>query len=68
LSSDGKFYTCLFNGQGHDLRALLRDRATDRELTDFISGIWRARGDRYSELRAQSYKPPVKAEMSHIGG
>ncbi|QIF01331.1 GTP 3',8-cyclase MoaA [Roseimicrobium sp. ORNL1] len=71
VSSDGKLYTCLFNGQGHDLRSLLRDGATDEELADFVRGVWHKRDDRYSELRAHQPQQPqqvAKAEMSRIGG
>lgn len=68
VSSDGKFYTCLFNGQGHDLRGLLRDGATDQDLADFVRGVWRVRDDRYSELRAHLPHQTAKAEMSHLGG
>ena len=68
LSSEGKFYTCLFNGQGHDLRALLRAGAGDEEMARFITDVWTRRGDRYSEIRAQTPQRVVKAEMSHIGG
>ena len=32
LSTDGKLYTCLFAGAGHDLRALLRQGANDDDL------------------------------------
>ncbi len=32
LSADGTLYTCLFATHGHDLRALLRDGASDAEL------------------------------------
>lgn len=68
LSSDGKFYTCLFNGEGHDLRGLLRSGAGDEEMARFITQVWAGRGDRYSELRAKGARPVMKAEMSHIGG
>ncbi|WP_113957197.1 GTP 3',8-cyclase MoaA [Roseimicrobium gellanilyticum] len=68
VSSDGKLYTCLFNGHGHDLRSLLRDGATDLELADFVRGVWRVRDDRYSELRAHLPPQTAKAEMSHLGG
>ena len=35
-----------------------------------IAGLWRARSDRYSELRALSAsgEAPPKVEMSFIGG
>jgi cyclic pyranopterin phosphate synthase len=52
LSTDGKLYTCLFAGAGHDLRALLRQGANDDDLRAALTRIWRGRGDRYSELRA----------------
>ena len=32
LSSEGKFYTCLFAAHGLDLRAAMRGGATDAEL------------------------------------
>ncbi|MBL8157612.1 MAG: GTP 3',8-cyclase MoaA, partial [Anaerolineae bacterium] len=69
LSTDGKLYTCLFAGSGHDLRALLRAGASDAELSSVIGAIWRARGDRYSELRsAATAALRTKVEMSYIGG
>src|SRR5580692_5303861 len=51
LSSDGKFYTCLFATHGLDLRAAMRGGANDGELLQLIRGTWRGRTDRYSELR-----------------
>jgi len=68
LSADGKLYTCLFAVRGHDLRALLRDGASDEELTAALRGIWRARTDRYSELRSAETAGLEKVEMSYIGG
>lgn len=72
LSTEGVLYTCLFAASGHDLRALLRGGNTDQEITAAVSHLWRARTDRYSELR--STKTPGtasaarKIEMSYIGG
>ncbi len=72
LSAEGKLYTCLFAVRGHDLRALIRGGATDEELGEKLREIWRVRGDRYSELRAQNTDDPAigerKVEMSYIGG
>jgi Molybdenum Cofactor Synthesis C len=51
LSAEGRLFTCLFAVAGHDLRALLRDGASDAETSAAIGGIWRMREDRYSELR-----------------
>jgi cyclic pyranopterin phosphate synthase len=68
LSADGKVYTCLFAVKGHDLRALLRGGASDDELAVALSAVWRARGDRYSELRSAATPDPERVEMSYIGG
>ena len=68
LSAEGELYTCLFGARGHDLRALLRDGATDEAIAAAIAGIWRVRADRYSEIRAGNTIPLAKVEMSRIGG
>lgn len=72
LSTDGKLYTCLFAGGGHDLRALLRSGRTDGEITTAIAHVWHERSDRYSELRSEQASSSVpasqKIEMSYIGG
>ncbi len=68
LSTDGKIYTCLFASQGHDLRGLLRDQASDDALAAAITAIWQQRDDRYSEIRNQASPNTKKIEMSYIGG
>ncbi len=80
LSADGKLFTCLFASEGTDLRAPLRDGASDRELAALLAGVWGARADRYSALRAgEGASPPGRGragrdrpgpriEMSYIGG
>ncbi len=69
LSSDGVLYTCLFATRGHDLRAPLRHGESDDALLEKIRGVWRARADRYSELRATAHEQPLnKVEMYYIGG
>lgn len=75
LSTEGQVYLCLFAGQGHDLRSLLRGGASDAELASAIAHIWQGRSDRYSELRASlpaEAAEPVsgtrRVEMSYIGG
>jgi cyclic pyranopterin phosphate synthase len=68
LSADGQVYTCLFAVKGHDVRALLRGGASDEELTAAVADIWRARTDRYSELRSAATSDLQKVEMSYIGG
>jgi cyclic pyranopterin phosphate synthase len=69
LSSDGVLYTCLFATRGHDLRTALRAGASDEELLERIRGTWKARTDRYSELRATLHdSAEKKVEMYYIGG
>ena len=76
LTADGQLYTCLFATAGHDLRAPLREGATDDELLRAISSAWEQRSDRYSELRSLATTRPLpvinadpdRVEMSRIGG
>jgi cyclic pyranopterin phosphate synthase len=73
LSTEGKLYTCLFATSGHDLRALLREGRSDEEISTAVAHVWRARADRYSELRTgntDGLAPASrkKVEMSYIGG
>jgi cyclic pyranopterin phosphate synthase len=77
LTADGQLYTCLFANAGHDLRQLLRSGSTGYELETAIRDVWRAREDRYSELRtlattagarALPVIDPGRVEMSRIGG
>lgn len=76
VTADGKLVTCLFSERGHDLKALLRNGATDESIKEFIAAVWRGRTDRYSEerfeamqsaegYRAQEHK---KIEMITLGG
>ena len=68
VAADGQFYTCLFASTGHDLRALLRSGLDDEALLMAIREIWKARDDRYSEIRSSATTALPKAEMSKIGG
>ena len=68
LSAEGKLYTCLFATTGTDLRALLRDGASDAEISTAIREVWLGRDDRYSELRSSATAALPKIEMSYIGG
>ncbi|MNJ39085.1 Cyclic pyranopterin monophosphate synthase [compost metagenome] len=69
LSSEGKFYTCLFASQGFDLRELLRGGASERELLAALRDVWEKRDDRYSDERTkQRTVQRTKINMSYIGG
>jgi cyclic pyranopterin phosphate synthase len=71
ISSEGRFYTCLFATEGLDLRTPLRAGASDAELLALIRGAWNQRSDRYSEQREElrrSGQREHKIEMFYIGG
>jgi cyclic pyranopterin phosphate synthase len=66
LSADGQLFTCLFAARGQ----ALRERIAEGEdaLAAHLAGLWRARGDRYSEERALVSPERKKIEMFYIGG
>lgn len=65
VSADGRLFTCLFAAEGTDLRpALADDGDFDRRLAE----LWRARADRYSELRAGPRPSRRRVEMFLVGG
>jgi len=68
LTASGEFFTCLFSATGHDLRALVRSAAGESELNEAIAKVWRARDDRYSEIRSAETLTLPRVEMSRIGG
>ncbi len=68
LSAEGQLFTCLFAARGHDLRAPLRQGASDGELAEHIRTIWSGRTDRYSEIRSAETAGLPRIEMSYIGG
>ncbi len=68
ISAEGRLYTCLFAAKGHDLRALLRSGADDRELAEAITAVWSRRADRYSEIRSERPTALPRVGMSYIGG
>lgn len=68
VSADGVFYTCLFSGQGTNLRSYLNSASDPGNLTERICSPWLARQNRYSEIRGQEGSVVSKIEMYRIGG
>jgi cyclic pyranopterin phosphate synthase len=68
VTSTGELFTCLFGSGKLDLRAMLREGASDDELRQTISRVWSGRRDRYSELLRGSASNEPRAEMSYLGG
>ncbi len=76
LTADGKLVTCLFSARGHDLKALIRNGASDEKVRNVIRAVWRIRTDRYSDARLEAMKSThgyeakahKKIEMITLGG
>jgi len=75
LTADGRLVTCLFSETGHDFKKRLRSGATDQELLEAISAVWKGRRDRYSADRLQALhsadgysNKQRKIEMITLGG
>ena len=71
LSADGKFYTCLFSTNGHDLLKIIRNSHEPNVLKNLFFSIWSNRLDKYSLIRSLNKDIKIntsKIEMSYIGG
>lgn len=72
LSSDGKFYGCLFaSSEGFDVKALIRNGATDDDLKAQFKRLWSIRNDQYSDMRTMQTienNRKKKINMNYIGG
>jgi cyclic pyranopterin phosphate synthase len=66
LTADGELRTCLFSMHETDLRAPLRDGATDAELAETIrAAVWRK--ELKHHVNEPGFRPPPRT-MSAIGG
>ena len=72
LSSDGKFYGCLFaSSEGFDVKTLIRNGATDDDLKAQFKRLWSIRNDQYSDKRTMQTienNRKKKINMNYIGG
>jgi len=68
LSAEGSIYTCLFASEGHSIRSILRMDASQEQIGNAISEIWKGRNDNYSEQRGTVEQIKDRVEMSYIGG
>ena len=66
VSADGQLYTCLFADSGSDLKPALAQG--EAALGEAIATLWRAREDRYSELRGNARDSRKRVEMFLVGG
>ena len=68
ITVDGMAYSCLFSGQGTDLKPWLKPSLDYEGLIRSMSGIWRNRSDRFSESRSLQEGVEARAEMAYLGG
>ncbi|MCG1119281.1 GTP 3',8-cyclase MoaA [Staphylococcus epidermidis] len=72
LSSDGKFYGCLFaSSEGFDVKALIRNGDTDDDLKAQFKRLWSIRNNQYSDKRTMQTienNRKKKINMNYIGG
>lgn len=72
LSSDGKFYGCLFSTvDGFNVKEFMRSGKTDEQLQEKFEELWNIRDDRYSDERTEqtvANRRRKKINMNYIGG
>jgi cyclic pyranopterin phosphate synthase len=66
LTADGKVRTCLFSKEDHDLRGLLREGATDDDVTNYIRSVVDEKEEGH-RINSPNFVPPSRT-MVFIGG
>jgi cyclic pyranopterin phosphate synthase len=66
LTADGKLRTCLFSTDDHDVRELLREGASDEDLSQYICSIVNEKEEGH-RINAPDFIPPSRT-MVYIGG
>ena len=66
ITSDGKIRTCLFSVWDHDLHALMRRGASDKDLAEFIRDVVQKKEERH-HIGEPDFVPASRT-MVHIGG
>ncbi|MDQ6723363.1 MAG: GTP 3',8-cyclase MoaA [Thermoproteota archaeon] len=68
ITSEGKFFTCLFEKMGYDLKSFLQDGKSDDEIRDYILECINKKPEGIiSIIRSNSLKPTLNL-MNTIGG
>ncbi len=66
LTAEGHLRTCLFSIEEHDVKALLRSGASDRQIRDFVAAaVWQK--EEGHKIGQADFVRPAKS-MSQIGG
>jgi len=68
LTSDGRFLTCLFEKPGFDIKALLREGKSDKEIVDFIQNCILKKPEGIIKIIRNKQLRPSMNLMNTIGG
>jgi len=68
LTSDGRFLTCLFEKPGFDIKALLREGKSDKEIVDFIQNCIHKKPEGIIKIIRNKQLRPSLNLMNTIGG
>jgi cyclic pyranopterin phosphate synthase len=66
LTADGKMRTCLFSKEDHDMRGLLRGKAGDEEIVEWVKAMVMEKEEGH-EINEPGFVPPSRT-MVFIGG
>lgn len=66
LTADGKLRTCLFSKDDHDLRSLLRNGASDEDISSYIRSVVNEKEEGH-RINKPDFRPPSRT-MVFIGG
>ena len=68
LTSDGHFLTCLFEKPGFDIKSLLRERKSDKEIVDIIQNRISKKPEGIIQIIRNKQLKPSLNQMNTIGG
>jgi len=68
LTSDGHFLTCLFEKPGFDIKTLLREGKSDKEIVDFIQNCISKKPEGIIQISRNKQLKPSLNQMNTIGG
>ena len=68
ITSDGHFLTCLFEKPGFDIKALLREGKSDKEIVNFIQNCIHKKPEGIIQIIRNKKLKPSLNQMNMIGG
>ncbi len=68
LTSDGRFLTCLFEKPGFDIKALLREGKSDKEIVNYIQNCMHKKPEGIIKIIRNKQLRPSLNLMNTIGG